>query len=137
MSHPCCLSTDWVTLHTFSGGAANVCETGSPAIAATASTDTSAMAPSIRVTRASSKPRWLGRFQHAAAQPIEGARPHRGLGPMTDDDHRGAGARPTAKRGEDHGAVGVVQVTGRLVGQQQRRVVEDRAAERHALLLAA
>src|SRR5207302_9392051 len=46
---PGCFSTDWATLQTFSGGAANVCETGSPAIAGTTSQDNSAMARNIRL----------------------------------------------------------------------------------------
>src|SRR5207245_7481660 len=52
MSHPSCFSTDSVTLHAFSGDAANVCETGSPAIAGVASNNSNAMAPSIRVIEA-------------------------------------------------------------------------------------
>src|SRR5882672_1288191 len=78
----------------------------------------------------------LRRFEHAPAQPIQSARARRGLRPVTHDDDRGAGARPSAKGAEDDRAVCVVQVAGRLVGEQERGIVQDRAAEGDALLLA-
>src|SRR5262245_46868154 len=111
MSQPCCLSTDWVTLHTLSGGAENVCETGSPAIAAAASTHIRAMAPSSRVI-GNPPIEMLGCFEHAAAKPIERVGAHGRLRPVTHDHDRGAGARPSPERLEDHRAVGVVQVAG-------------------------
>src|SRR2546426_4455165 len=77
----------------------------------------------------------LRRFEHAAAEPIQSTRARRGLRPVTHDDDRGAGARTPAERAEDDGAVCVVQVAGRLVGEQERGVVQDRAAEGDALLL--
>src|SRR5438094_448554 len=77
------------------------------------------------------------RLERAAAQPVYGRGADGGLRPVAHDDDRGAGARPTTKRGEDHRAVGVVEASGRLVGQQQRRIVQHRAAEGDALLLAA
>ena len=63
--------------------------------------------------------------------------PSDGIGAMADDHHGGAGPGPRPQRLQDDAAVGVVQISGRLVGQQQRRIVQHRAAERHALLLAA
>src|SRR5580765_4812036 len=150
MSQPICFSTEVVTVHIFSGGAPNVCETASPACAGIASHDNSAMMPSIRLMNASSsKPparppseratadMFSGRFEHAASQPVQRVRAYRGLGPVTDDHDRSAGPRAAAERVEDHGAVGVVQVAGRLIGEQERRIVQNRPAERHALLLAA
>ena len=53
------------------------------------------------------------------------------------DEHDGrAGARARDETIQDDRGVRVVEVAGRLVRQHQRRIVEDRAAERHALLLA-
>ena len=56
---------------------------------------------------------------------------------MADDHHRRAPPRPGAERLEDHTRVVVVQVARGLVGEQDRRVVEHRAAEGDPLLLAA
>ena len=47
------------------------------------------------------------------------------------------GARARAQRVQDDGAVHVVEIASGLVGEQERRIVEDGAAERDALLLAA
>src|SRR5262249_56313312 len=53
-------------------------------------------------------------------------------------DHDGApGRRAPAQGSGDDVSVGIVEVAGRLVGQQQRRVVEHGATEGHALLLTA
>ena len=56
---------------------------------------------------------------------------------MTDHDHGAAGARPVTQGRQDRRAVGVIEIAGRLVCEQEGRIVEHRAAEGHALLLAA
>ncbi len=56
---------------------------------------------------------------------------------MAHHDDRPAGARAAPERSEDHRAVGFVEASGRLVGQQQRRIVQHRATEGDPLLLAA
>jgi hypothetical protein len=53
------------------------------------------------------------------------------------DDHRGARAvDPVQELHDPDGRLGV-QVARRLVGEQERRVVDERAGDRDALLLAA
>ena len=53
------------------------------------------------------------------------------------DDHDGsAGLGPRAERSQNQRGVVVVEIAGRLVGQEQRGIVEDRPAKRDALLLA-
>src|SRR5262249_15546068 len=60
------------------------------------------------------------------------------LGAVGDQENRSlAGSGPRAQLAQDQARVLLVQVPGRLVGQDHPRVVEDRAAERHPLLLAA
>src|SRR5687768_984385 len=56
---------------------------------------------------------------------------------MRDDDDGPAGARALAQLVEDDPSVFVVEVTGRFVGQQERRIVQDGPAERDTLLLPA
>src|SRR3989442_878427 len=75
-------------------------------------------------------------FQHSAWQPVARRRPRRRLRPVAHDDDGGARARPAPERVEDDGAVGVVQVAGGLVGEEQRRVVQHRPAKSDPLLLA-
>ena len=61
-----------------------------------------------------------------------------GVRAMGHEDDGGAalvGLRPQLV--EDHAGVAVVEIAGGLVGEQERRTVEHRAAERDALLLAA
>ena len=63
---------------------------------------------------------------------------HRGRARLVRDHHDGAalvGAR--AQQPQHLGAGLGVEVAGRLVGEQQRRVVDERAGDREALLLAA
>ncbi len=55
---------------------------------------------------------------------------------MRHDDHGAAGLRPLPERRGDHSRVGVVEIAGRLIGQQQWRVIEHGATERYPLLFA-
>src|SRR5262245_50222770 len=71
----------------------------------------------------------LRRLEDAAAQAIDGARARRGLRPVAHHHHRGAGPRASAQRAEDHGAVGVVEIPRRFVGEQEWRIVQHRPAE--------
>src|ERR671920_2514013 len=53
------------------------------------------------------------------------------------DEHRGAGpVDPVQQLHDPDGGLGI-EVAGRLVGDEQRRVVDERARDGHALLLAA
>src|SRR2546423_3846295 len=56
---------------------------------------------------------------------------------MRDDDDGTARAYVGTERREDDGTVGVIEVASRFVGEQERRIVQARTAEGHALLLAA
>ena len=53
-----------------------------------------------------------------------------------DDDGRARAVDPVDQLHDPDRRLGV-EVAGRLVGQEQRRVVDERARDRHALLLAA
>ena len=56
---------------------------------------------------------------------------------MGDDEHGRAGAVDPVEQLHDPDRGLGVEVPGRLVGQEQRRVVDERARDRDALLLAA
>ena len=73
----------------------------------------------------------LGQLDHAAAHAVD----HRLV--VGGDDHRRPGAVDAVEQLHDPDRGLGVEVAGRLVGQQQRRVVDERARDRHALLLAA
>src|SRR5262245_3461665 len=132
MSQPMVLSTAWVTDHTLSLGALYVRVTGSAASAeagsarATASNNTKVFmtCPSFPISREGT----TLKAQHGA-----GSLDH--FRPVADHDHRGPGARPLAQGIHDHPRVGVVEVAGGLVGEQDRGIVEHGPAERHPLLL--
>ena len=68
---------------------------------------------------------------HAAAHLVD----H--LAVVGDDEHRGAGAVDPVEQLHDPDRGHRVEVAGRLVGEQQRRVVDEGAGDRDALLLAA
>ena len=59
------------------------------------------------------------------------------LGLVGDEHDRAAGAVEVVEQVEDVGGRRRVEVAGRLVGQQQRRFGDQRAGDRHPLLLAA
>ena len=73
----------------------------------------------------------LVQLDHAAAHPVH----H--LVVVGGDDHRRPGAVHAVQQLHDPDRGLGVEVAGRLVRQQQRRVVDERARQRHALLLAA
>ena len=64
---------------------------------------------------------------------------HRGQRRVVRDDHQRAlvAAADVDEQFDDLLAGGAVEVAGRLVGQQHRRVVGERAGDRDALLFAA
>ena len=70
-------------------------------------------------------------LDHAAAHAVDHGRVVRG------DDHRRARAVDPVEQLHDPDRGLGIEVAGRLVGQQQRRVVDERARHRDALLLAA
>ena len=73
----------------------------------------------------------LGDLDHAPAHAVD----HR-LVVRRDDDRRAGAVDPVEQLHDPDRRLGI-EVAGRLVGQQQRRVVDERARDRDALLLAA
>src|SRR5882762_2941359 len=138
MSQPSTFSTRSVAVHAWSAETAKVCDSD-PAKTGPARTSSRSVAMTNTLIR--HPPGWArgraSRLEPALAQVEHRGRADGGVGPVAHEDHGGPGARAAPERGEDHCAVGLVEVTGRLVGQEQRRVVEHGAAERDALLLAA
>src|SRR5215470_14580454 len=140
ISQPSCLSTASVTVQTRSTGALNVCATGSAAGAAEAAHSrssttsvTSFIAPS---SLSRSGPRSCP-LQSAGSQHKDGVGALGGVRTMTDDDDGAAGMGAIAQRRQDRPAVGVIEIAGWLVREQEGWIVQHRPAERHPLLLAA
>ena len=75
---------------------------------------------------------------HAVLE-VDGARAPGGDVALVGDDHDGDAALGAQAREHLHHLVAGrgVEVAGRLVGQQQRRLVDQRAGDGHALLLPA
>src|SRR5712691_9779409 len=136
MSHPRVLRTASVTPQTRSTGAAKVRVSGSAPAAGTASASVIASNHAVRFIRV--PPRDVGSLppQPPALDGIDGARTLDGPRVVTHDHHRRTRARSRAQRAEDQGAVVVIEIAGRLVGEDERWIVEHGAAEGHALLLA-
>src|SRR5262245_14602473 len=139
ISQPSCLSTASVIVQTRSMGALNVWATGSPASVVEANSNRSSTASVTRFITASlsrsfrpSRP-----LEPAASQREDGIGALGSVQAMTDDDDRAAAARPIAQRRQDRRAVGVVEIAGWLVREQEGWIVQHRAAKGHALLLAA
>ena len=59
------------------------------------------------------------------------------LGVVGDEDDRPAAGVELAEDGQDVGAGAAVEVAGRLVGEDERRLGDERAGDGDALLLAA
>ena len=85
----------------------------------------------------SRRPRPISSQDRAVAEDEDPVGVGGGLGVVGDEDDRLAalGAR-APEHVQDLGAGRVVQVAGRLVGEQEGRPVDERAGERHPLLLA-
>src|SRR5262245_4594547 len=139
MSQPSCLSTASVTVQTRSTGALKVWATGSAAGAADAKSSTSSTA-SVASFIASSLSRSFHRsrpLQPAGPQRKDGVGTLGGVRAMTHHDDGAAGLRAITQRRQDRRAIGVIEIAGWLVREQEGWIVEHRATERHALLLAA
>src|SRR3989441_2759267 len=135
ISQPRIFNTFSVVDHARSSDTGKVWETD-PASAVGASATSASSTNTLIFIREPPEPGVDSRFQHSASQPVDRRRPRRRLRPVAHDDDGGARARPAPERVEDDGAVGVVQVAGGLVGEEQRRGVQHPPAESDPLLLA-
>src|SRR5437762_10873102 len=100
--------------------------------ASTGATSATTSVASTNATILISEPPGLkgdSRFQHSTPQPVDRRGAHRRLRAVAHDDDRGARARPPSERVEDDGAVGVVQIAGGLVGEEQRWRSEEHTSE--------
>ena len=83
--------------------------------------------------------RWqAGVGDDAAVEHLDPARQPRGeVAVVRDDDDRGSACVKLVEQRHDRGAGGAVEVAGRLVGEHDRRLADERARDRDALTLAA
>src|SRR2546425_6224865 len=128
ISQPRIFNTFSVVDHARSSDTGKVWETD-PASAVGASATSASSTNTLIFIREPPGPGVDSRFQHSASQPVDRRRPRRRLRPVAHDDDGGARARPAPERVEDDGAVGVVQVAGGLVGEEQRRGGQHPPAE--------
>src|SRR2546426_11037475 len=135
ISQPRIFNTFSVVDHARSSDTGKVWETD-PASAVGASATSASSTNTLIFIREPPGPGVDSRFQHSASQPVYRRRTRRRLQPVAHDDDGGARARPAPERVEDDGAVGVVQVAGGLVGEEQRRGVQHRPAKSDPPLLA-
>src|SRR2546428_8308612 len=134
ISEPRIFNAVSVVDHARSSDAGKVWETD-PAAAVGASARSASSTNTLIFIREPPGPGVDSRFQHSASQPVDRRRPRRRLRPVAHDDDGGARARPAPERVEDDGAVGVVQVAGGLVGEEQRRGVQHPPAKSEPPLL--